>query len=42
MGIFITKCCESFYLMIYFAEVSLTYMPTGPWGPSVPCFPAKP
>lgn len=28
--------------MIYFAEVSLTYMPTGPCGPSVPGFPAKP
>lgn len=30
------------YWMIFFTEVSLTYMPTGPCGPSVPGFPAKP
>lgn len=30
------------FLMIYFAKVSLTYMPTGPCGPSMPGFPVKP
>lgn len=30
------------FLMIYFAKVSLTYMPTGPCGPSMPGFPEKP
>lgn len=39
---YICYVCWGFFLIIYFAKVSLTYMPTGPCGPSMPGFPVKP